>query len=79
MLVLTRKLGEMVVIGDNIQVTVLAIRGNQVRLGFAAPTDIPIRRSRPCEGSSPSPGQETRPTEVPAGIAGVGRAATPAD
>jgi carbon storage regulator len=44
MLVLSRKPGERIIIGDNIQVTVLAIRGNQVRLGFSAPGDIPILR-----------------------------------
>jgi carbon storage regulator len=44
MLVLSRKLGEEVVIGDDIRVTVVAIRGNQVRLGFTAPAEVSIRR-----------------------------------
>jgi carbon storage regulator len=44
MLVLTRKLGEEIVIGENIRVRVLAVRGNRVRLGLAAPTGVPIRR-----------------------------------
>ena len=44
MLVLTRKLGEMTVINNNIEVTVLAVSGGQVRLGFTAPADVPIHR-----------------------------------
>jgi carbon storage regulator len=44
MLVLSRKLGEQVKLGENILVTVVEIRGNNVRLGFAAPTDLAITR-----------------------------------
>jgi carbon storage regulator len=44
MLILSRKPGERIVIGDNIHVTVLAIRGNQVRLGFSAPDNVTIFR-----------------------------------
>jgi carbon storage regulator len=44
MLVLTRKLGEQIVIGDRIRLTVVAIQGNQVRLGFMAPGDVHIQR-----------------------------------
>jgi carbon storage regulator len=44
MLVLSRKLGEEVVIGDNIRITVVAIHGNRVRLGITAPVSIPVRR-----------------------------------
>jgi carbon storage regulator len=44
MLVLSRKPGEEVVIGDNIRLTVVAIRGNQVRLGFTAPAEVSIQR-----------------------------------
>ena len=44
MLVLSRKQGERVVIGDGITVTVLAIEGNRVKLGFVGPTDVPIHR-----------------------------------
>lgn len=45
MLVLSRKMGQEVIIGDNIRVTVVAIRGNQVRLGFSAPANVSICRS----------------------------------
>ena len=45
MLVLSRKVGEEIVIGDNIRITVVAIRNNHVRLGFSAPDDVHIYRS----------------------------------
>ncbi|MDA1055987.1 MAG: carbon storage regulator CsrA [Planctomycetota bacterium] len=44
MLVLSRKLNEKVIVGDDILVTVLAINGNKVRLGFEAPQYVPIFR-----------------------------------
>ena len=44
MLVLSRRLGETLLIGKNIKVTVLGISGNQVRIGIAAPDDVPILR-----------------------------------
>jgi carbon storage regulator len=45
MLVLTRKAGEKLVIGESITVTVLEVIGNRVRLGLEAPADVPILRS----------------------------------
>jgi len=44
MLVLSRKLGESVQIGDGIVVTVVQINARQIRLGFEAPPSVPIRR-----------------------------------
>ncbi len=44
MLILTRKLGESITIGDNIKVTVLGVYGRQVRLGVDAPIDIIVHR-----------------------------------
>ena len=44
MLILTRKLGESITIGDNIKVQVLGIRGRQVRLGIEAPEDVVVHR-----------------------------------
>lgn len=44
MLVLKRKVGEVVVIGDNIQVKVLDIEGETIKLGFVAPKDVEILR-----------------------------------
>ena len=44
MLVLSRKLGEKIVIGDNIVVTVVKIDRNQIRIGIEAPHEIPVYR-----------------------------------
>ncbi len=44
MLILTRRVGETVVVGDNILVTVLGFKGNQVRLGIEAPADVAVHR-----------------------------------
>ena len=44
MLVLTRKAGESFMIGDDITITVLGKKGNQVRIGIDAPKDIPVNR-----------------------------------
>jgi carbon storage regulator len=49
MLVLSRKLGEEIVIGGNIRLRVVAIRGNQVRLGVTAPADVSVWREELCE------------------------------
>lgn len=44
MLILTRRVGEIVRIGDDIEVSVLAIKGNQVRLGVNAPRHVSVHR-----------------------------------
>jgi carbon storage regulator len=44
MLVLSRKRGEVIVIGDDVTVTVLEVHGDRVRLGFTAPSDTRIHR-----------------------------------
>ena len=44
MLILTRRIGESLMIGDDITVTVLGVKGNQVRLGVNAPKKIAVRR-----------------------------------
>jgi carbon storage regulator len=44
MLVLTRKIHQSIVIGDNVEVVVLEVRGEQVRLGIRAPKDVAVHR-----------------------------------
>lgn len=44
MLILTRRVGESLVIGDNVNVTVLGVKGNQVRIGVSAPKDVAVHR-----------------------------------
>lgn len=44
MLILTRRVGETITIGENVTVTVLGVKGNQVRVGTNAPVEIPIHR-----------------------------------
>jgi len=44
MLILTRRLGETLIIGDDVSVTVLGVKGNQVRLGVNAPVDVDVDR-----------------------------------
>jgi len=44
MLILTRRVGETLMIGDEVTVTVLGVRGNQVRIGVNAPKDVTVHR-----------------------------------
>jgi carbon storage regulator len=44
MLILTRRVGEVIKIGEEISVTVLEVKGNQVRMGFTAPKDVAVHR-----------------------------------
>jgi carbon storage regulator len=66
MLILTRRVGETLMIGDDITVTVLGVKGNQVRIGVNAPKDVAvhreeiyqrIQRERDSEGSSEGPSE----------------------
>ena len=45
MLVLSRRVGEEIIINDNIRVTVVAVKGDRVRLGIVAPRDVTVDRS----------------------------------
>ena len=44
MLILTRRVGETLMIGDSVSVTVLGVKGNQVRIGITAPKDVAVHR-----------------------------------
>jgi carbon storage regulator CsrA len=63
MLVLTRKPGETILIDGSIRVQVVAIRGNHVKLGFAAPESVGIVRE---ELTDPRPRPSAPPVEEPA-------------
>lgn len=44
MLILTRRISESIIIGDDVKITVLGVKGNQVRLGIDAPKDVSVHR-----------------------------------
>ena len=44
MLILTRRVGETIMVGDEVQVTVLGVKGNQIRIGIKAPEEIAVHR-----------------------------------
>jgi carbon storage regulator len=54
MLVLTRKTGETVVIGRDIEVTVLEVQGHRVKLGFKGPADVTIHRTEVYQRIAPN-------------------------
>lgn len=67
MLVLTRKVNQSIVIGDGIEVVVLEVRGEQVRLGIKAPRDVAVHRKEVFEQilAENEAAQGTRPEDVP--------------
>lgn len=44
MLILTRRIGEILMIGDDIEIAICGVNGNQVRIGVNAPKDVPVHR-----------------------------------
>lgn len=65
MLVLSRKVGEVVIIGQGIRVQVVAVRGNTVRLGFVAPDDVAIVRQEIHFDASESVHEESNAYQAP--------------
>lgn len=67
MLVLTRKVHQSIVIGDNVEVVVLEVRGEQVRLGIRAPKDVAVHRKEIYEQihEETAASAEVRPEDVP--------------
>jgi carbon storage regulator len=77
MLVLSRKRDERILIGDNVVITVVDVRGDKVRLGIDAPKEVPVHREEVAlrlqegpvckNGVNPWPPTQPRPTAKPGG------------
>lgn len=72
MLILTRRVGETLMIGDEVTVTVLGVKGNQVRIGVNAPRDVAVHREEiyeriKREQEQAAAGQGEMPASVPPG------------
>lgn len=68
MLVLSRRLDETLIIGDDIKITVLGISGNQVRIGIAAPKEVSVHREEVYLRIKQETKQETQASKRPAAV-----------
>jgi carbon storage regulator len=59
MLILTRRIGETLMVGDDVTITVLGVKGNQVRIGVNAPKDVSVHREEIYERIQREKGIET--------------------
>jgi carbon storage regulator len=64
MLVLTRRVGEALMIGDDITITVLGVKGNQVRVGVTAPRDVSVHREEIFERIKQEGGDDERDNQA---------------
>ncbi len=58
MLILTRGIGETVTIGHNVRVTILSVKGSQIRIGIEAPKDVRVLREEIVDSGSETPAEE---------------------
>lgn len=77
MLILTRRVGETVMIGDNVSLTVLTVRGNQVRLGINAPKTVAVHRKEIYDRIQSGDGRKHGPGSDEIREPGVGSSAEP--
>ena len=75
MLILTRRVGETLIIGDEVTITVLGVKGNQVRVGINAPKDVAVHREeiyqrirRDGDGGTVDPGMEQVEADAPIAV-----------
>ena len=70
MLILTRRVGETVMIGNEVTVTVLGVKGNQVRIGVNAPKDVAVHREEIYERIKREEDGDSKPASLPTKVTG---------